>query len=486
MPAGSASVDDFTAAEKLGNRRRRGYELTRQRNMVPIALGAATAAVVIHLLVYCFFPDTFRLGLARYFVPPRVDDAEMRVVVRDAPEEEIQVDAGTEVQEPQEMDEISYEPDEVDILDAKIEELEIAPGETQSVIDMPSPFEAEDAEEEPAPPSQMDMQAISMQPLQMEAVSLNEPVPVNMNETAVKPAADIQEAADALEADLRNSAADKGGLPADTKALSELLGERELGAKSGVARLGADLLFGFDECKLRNSARVSMLQLAALIQKNPETCFLIEGHTDSIGTKEYNALLGLQRAAAVRAWLQGNGIPTDRVYIRSCGNNAPLAAITGDRDKEALNRRVEIHMRKLGETIPAGFLPASHTVDTGKPVAAQLAAGVQIPAPAAQAVPPPTRKKAAAPAAPAELIPAPQGVDTGAARKDDIPAPKKETAPAAKPVSKPAPKPAAPKAKSSKPAAKQPTRKPAAKPAPKKPAKSSKPAPKKPAHAKRR
>ena len=482
MSAEPASISDFAAAEKIGNRRRRGYELVRQRNMKPIVLGAASAAVLLHLLAYAFFPETFRLGLERYLVPQRVDDAEMRVVVRDAPEEEIQADAAEAAQEPQEMDEIAYEPDEIDILDAKIEELEIAPGETQATIDMPSPLEAEDAAEEPAAPSTMDMQAVAMQPLQMESLSLNEPAPVNMNETAVKPPADVDAATAELDADLRKSAADKGNLPADTRALSELLGERELGAKSGVARLGADLLFGFDECKLRNSARVSMLQLAALIHKNPETCFLIEGHTDSIGSAEYNALLGLQRAAAVRAWLQGNGIPTDRVYIRSCGNNAPLVAVSGDREKEALNRRVEIHMRKPGETIPAGFLPASHKVDITRPAAEQMAAGVVIPAPAAAAVPPPSRKAPAKPAAPQELIPTPKGME---------PAPEKPAQkPAAKPASKPVktvPKPAA------KPAAK-PAQKPAAKPAskpvktaPKPAAKpAQKPAAKKPTNAKRR
>lgn len=146
------SIKELPVVQKVGNRRRRGYELTRQRNMLPIALGAATAAVLIHVLAYLFFPETFRLGLARYLVPPRVDEAEMRVVVREAPEEEIQADVPEELQEPQEIDEIPYEQEEIDILDAQIEELEIAPGETQATVDIPSPLEAEDAEAEPAAP----------------------------------------------------------------------------------------------------------------------------------------------------------------------------------------------------------------------------------------------------------------------------------------------------------------------------------------------
>lgn len=475
MPSDTASNVYETAAARIGNRKRRGYELTRQRAMWPIVTGAAVGALLIHAVLYCFFPETFKLGMARYLVPPVQDETEMRVVVRDAPEEEIQADSAADAAEPQEMDEVPYEPDQVDILDAQISELEIAPGETQSAIDMPTPLEAEDAEAEPAAPTAMDMQAFAMETISVESLPLAEPAPVNANVTVANPSVDADAAAAALEADLRKSAADAAKLPADTRALSDLLGERELGAKSGVARLGADLLFKFDECKLRNSARVSMLQLAALIQKNPETCFLIEGHTDSIGTPEYNALLGLQRAAAVRAWLEGNGIPTDRVFIRSCGNNSPLAERSGDRDKEALNRRVEIHMRKLGETIPAGFLPASHKVDTATPAANQITAGVKIPAPAQRAVPPPTRKRAAAPDAPKDEIPVPQIADT--APKAEKPAAKPAAKTAVKPAPKPAPKTAA------KPAAKKPAAKPAAKkpakPAPKKPAK-------KPANAKRR
>ena len=497
MPQESSSPVFETPAAKIGNRRRRGYELTRQRNMVPIFTGAAVAALLFHAVLYVFFPDTFRLGMARYLVPPVQEESEMRVVVRDAPEEEIQADISHEIDEPQEIDEVAYEPDQVDILDAQINELEIAPGETQSAIDMPTPLEAEDASEEPAAPAAMDMQALAVETVSVESLPLAEPAPVNASLTVVNAVSDADAAADALEADLRQSAADAAHLPADTKALSELLGEKELGSKSGVARLGADLLFGFDECKLRNSARVSMLQLAALIQKNPETCFLIEGHTDSIGSPEYNALLGLQRAAAVRAWLEGNAIPTDRVFIRSCGNNSPLEERSGDRAKEALNRRVEIHMRKLGETIPAGFLPASYKVDTATAAATQIAAGVQIPTPAALAVPPPAKKKApsATAAAPADLIPAPQIADTPSKAEKATTKPAAKSTPA-KPAQKPASR-APVKKPAAKPAAKQtaPTKKPAAKPAQKPASKSAsktpvkkpaQPTTKKPANAKRR
>jgi outer membrane protein OmpA-like peptidoglycan-associated protein len=184
-----------------------------------------------------------------------------------------------------------------------------------------------------------------------------------------------------MEQELRKAASDAGNvnLPGDTRSLSQLMGMENLGSKSGVARLGADVLFGFNECQMKNSARITMLQLAALIQKNPETYFVIEGHTDSIGGAAYNALLGLQRAAAVREWLLGNGVPVENVYIRSCGSSMPLAATTGDRDAQALNRRVEIHMRAGGEELPAGCCDYKYAVDLKKKISQQLASGVKVP-----------------------------------------------------------------------------------------------------------
>jgi hypothetical protein len=122
-----------------------------------------------------------------------------------------------------------------------------------------------------------------------------------------------------------------------------------------------------------------MLQLAALIQKNPETYFVIEGHTDSLGSSAYNALLGLQRAAAVRSWLVGNGVPVEHVYIRSCGSSMPLAATNGTREQQALNRRVEIHMRAGGEELPAGACDYNYKVDLTTKITHQLSAGVKVP-----------------------------------------------------------------------------------------------------------
>ncbi len=50
---------------KGGNSRRNGYELTRQRDMLPIALGAGAAAVVLHIIALTCFPTV----LSQIFAP---------------------------------------------------------------------------------------------------------------------------------------------------------------------------------------------------------------------------------------------------------------------------------------------------------------------------------------------------------------------------------------------------------------------------------
>lgn len=372
---------------KRGNRRRKGYELARQRDLTPIAISAGIAAGLLHLFFLYWAPVVLELAGTRLDLKPKVHDEEVRVVVK--PHEEIELEETTPDTPPDEKpepEEIVYEPAEIDLLDVEMEELDMAPGKTE--IAVPKPVVAEetaDAEAEAAmAPTALDASAFHADPLPPQELAVAEPMPVNANEVIANAEAqsvELADAADNVERELRENATQQGkeGLPADTRSLAELMGEADPGSKSGVARLGADVLFGFNENKLRNSARITMLQLAALIQKNPQTYFLIEGHTDSLGSEDYNALLGLQRAAAVREWLVSNNIPVQYVYIRSCGCKQPLADINLPKEQQELNRRVEIHMRKGGEQMPEGAVPASFKVDTSASVSALLAKGVRAP-----------------------------------------------------------------------------------------------------------
>jgi len=104
-----------------------------------------------------------------------------------------------------------------------------------------------------------------------------------------------------------------------------------------------DLLFGYNEVFLHKGARKSLMKLGLLIQKNPESTFIIEGHTDSTGPEEYNLSLSRQRALSVKEWLVNNlSIPAQVLQIRAFGETKPLTNPKGTKEEQSLNRRVEI------------------------------------------------------------------------------------------------------------------------------------------------
>jgi outer membrane protein OmpA-like peptidoglycan-associated protein len=68
------------------------------------------------------------------------------------------------------------------------------------------------------------------------------------------------------------------------------------------------------------------------------------GHTDTVGTLEFNDALSLKRAARVRNDFTGRGIPTDSISIAGRGEREPVVP-TADEVSEPRNRRVEISVR---------------------------------------------------------------------------------------------------------------------------------------------
>ena len=110
--------------------------------------------------------------------------------------------------------------------------------------------------------------------------------------------------------------------------------------------LPSDLIFEFNRAELRESAKVGLMKLVLLIDKNPNLYCWIEGHTDLIGGEESNLRLSQMRAEAVKNYLvKSTGLNADRIITRGFGKSQPLVT-GGDADAQAPNRRVEIKMRK--------------------------------------------------------------------------------------------------------------------------------------------
>ena len=104
-----------------------------------------------------------------------------------------------------------------------------------------------------------------------------------------------------------------------------------------------DTIVHFDYKKM-TVARAGMRLLethAAYLQKNPDLIVTVEGHTDSIASREYNKRLGLQRARAVAESLEEMGVSQSQMVTVSYGEERPLERGNSERANE-MNRRVEL------------------------------------------------------------------------------------------------------------------------------------------------
>ncbi|MET0064868.1 MAG: OmpA family protein [Candidatus Thiodiazotropha sp.] len=107
--------------------------------------------------------------------------------------------------------------------------------------------------------------------------------------------------------------------------------------------------FGFDKVLLSEHIKAD---LDSLINNIEDTDLIhgitITGHADDIGPAPYNTQLAQRRADAVKHYLVGQGIPSDRINTQSEGSSNPLVTCAGIQNKSQLinclapNRRVDI------------------------------------------------------------------------------------------------------------------------------------------------
>ncbi len=101
------------------------------------------------------------------------------------------------------------------------------------------------------------------------------------------------------------------------------------------------ILFNFDSAELTTPARENIENLATTLKKYEDTNILIEGHTDSKGSDQYNKKLSEKRAESVADALAKLGIRNIRMHQIGYGENQPVADNDTERGRQ-LNRRVEV------------------------------------------------------------------------------------------------------------------------------------------------
>lgn len=105
----------------------------------------------------------------------------------------------------------------------------------------------------------------------------------------------------------------------------------------------AETLFDFDKSVIKPEGKKVLDGVVGRMQDINMEVIIAVGHTDAIGTNEYNDKLGLRRAEAVKAYLVSRGIEKNRVYTESKGERQPIAT-NNTAAGRAQNRRVEIEV----------------------------------------------------------------------------------------------------------------------------------------------
>jgi outer membrane protein OmpA-like peptidoglycan-associated protein len=105
------------------------------------------------------------------------------------------------------------------------------------------------------------------------------------------------------------------------------------------------LLYDFDSDAIRPEAGQNLHNLAASLNKYPNTRLLIVGHTDALGSTEYNQDLSMRRASSASGYLANQGVATNRTHTTGRGELEPLASNQTEAGRQ-LNRRIEVAIFK--------------------------------------------------------------------------------------------------------------------------------------------
>jgi len=115
-----------------------------------------------------------------------------------------------------------------------------------------------------------------------------------------------------------------------------------------VLTLG-DVLFATNRATLTAGAEKNIDQLSKFMNKYPSRKIVIEGHTDSRGSSEYNMTLSKRRADAVKKALVAKGIGESRIATKGYGETYPVANNKTAAGRQQ-NRRVEVIILEDGQS----------------------------------------------------------------------------------------------------------------------------------------
>ncbi len=106
-----------------------------------------------------------------------------------------------------------------------------------------------------------------------------------------------------------------------------------------------NIFFDFNESKLKTESFLELDRLYNVLKSNSDIKVEISGHTDNVGSEDYNNKLSQSRAESVRDYLVSKGINAGRIISKGYGKSNPIATNDTDEGRQ-LNRRVEFKILK--------------------------------------------------------------------------------------------------------------------------------------------
>ncbi|MEA2902929.1 MAG: peptidoglycan-associated lipoprotein [Alphaproteobacteria bacterium] len=126
--------------------------------------------------------------------------------------------------------------------------------------------------------------------------------------------------------------------PTDNPALANASAAVPGSQQDFVVNVGDRVFFETDSSELTQQAVGTLEKQAQWLRAYPQYAFLIEGHSDERGTREYNIALSARRAQAVRDYLASRGVQAQRMRTIAYGKERPVA-VCNDISCWSQNRR---------------------------------------------------------------------------------------------------------------------------------------------------
>lgn len=107
-----------------------------------------------------------------------------------------------------------------------------------------------------------------------------------------------------------------------------------------ILSMPEEILFDFDSYSVKNSVKDNLDGLAKALTEHGDIKLKIDGHTDYIGSDQYNFNLSLKRANSIKNYLVSKGVLSKNISVEGYGKQNPIASNKTEIGR-AKNRRVE-------------------------------------------------------------------------------------------------------------------------------------------------